>query len=469
MSNIAVNTSSVPSQLLMLLNTNGIDPGTQAGYELCKQLWIYHPLGGKLVEKPVNLALSKPRKINVDAEPKDMLTQAFEAEWEALGATNHIRDVMYISRCYGAGGIVYGCPTIPTDKPIDPWSLPGMELYFNQLDPLNMAGSIVTNQNPNAPDFQKPLNYTTAAGQPYHPSRASVIFNGTPIYLAFQSSAYGYTGRSVFQRVLYPMRSYIQSMVTDDMVTFKAGLLIAKIKQGGSIVNGLMQAFSGIKRSLLQQGTTGNVLSIEPDEDIMSIDLQNTHTAMTTARDNIVANIAAGSDVPAQLIKEEAFANGFGEGTEDSKSIVQFIDGVRVDMAPLFRFFDKIVKHRAWNKDFFEAVKADCPEIYEGLTYEQAFYKWDKAFKPAWESLLEQSAEEKAKAYEYKVKNLTEIMRTMLPVVDPENRAVLLQWAADNLNEMPEMFYSQLIMDYEALAEYVPPVPMVEPTEPKPK
>ena len=251
MSEITVSNTSLNNNLSTLLTDKEIQPGDQAGYELCKQIWQYHPLGGKLVEKPIKLALSKPRSLTIDAQPKEMLLEAFQKEWDKLGATNHIRDVMYLNRTYGAAAIVMGSPDMPTTEALDPWKLPELEIYFNQLDPLNLAGSIVTNQNPNAPDFQKPLAYTTAAGQPYHPSRSVVVFNGTPIYLSFQSSAFGFTGRSVFQRALYPLRSFIQSMVTDDLVTFKSGLIIAKMKPAGSIVNRLMQQAAGIKREYL--------------------------------------------------------------------------------------------------------------------------------------------------------------------------------------------------------------------------
>lgn len=469
MSDITISSNSVPSQLMSLLNSEGIEPGDQAGYELCKQLWIYHPLGGKLVEKPVILALSKPRIITVDAEPKKMLVDAFEREWDELGATNHIRDVMFLNRCYGAAGIVFGAEGQATNEPIDLWKLPNMRLYFNQLDPLNMAGSIVTNQNPNAPDFQKPMRYLTAAGQPYHPSKSCIVFNGTPIYLSYQSSGFGYTGRSVFQRALYPLKSYIQSMVTDDMVTFKAGLLIAKQKPAGSIVNNLMQTWGAIKRTMLQQGATGNVLMIDLDEEIEAIDLKNTDTAMTTARDNIIANIAAGSDVPAMLIKDEAFANGFGEGTEDTKAIVQYVDGIRRDMAGLFAFFDKIVMHRAWNMEFYETVKAAYPEAIGGMSYEQAFYKWKFAFAAKWESMLEQTDEEIAKAVESKIKSMVELLRTLLPEMDPENKAEAICWAAGILNEMEEVFGVPLTLDFEALAAYEPPIPQPGLTEPKPR
>jgi hypothetical protein len=469
MSNITITTTSVGGTLMEILTSGDIQPGDNAGYELCKTLWEYHPLGGKLIEKPIAMALSKPRLINVDAEPKEMLVDAFNREWDKLGATNHIRDVSFIKRAYGASAIVIGSPNVATTEPLDLWKLADQDIYFNQLDPLNLAGSIVTNQNPNAPDFQKPLAYSTAAGQPYHPSRSVVVFNNTPIYLSFQSSAFGFTGRSVFLRALYPLKSFIQSMITDDLVTFKAGLLIAKQKPAGSIVNNLMQIASGIKRTYLQQGATGNVLSIDIDEAIEAINLTNTDTAMTTARNNIIANIAAASDVPALLLKDEALTQGFGEGTEDAKAIVQFIDGIRNDMDSLFKFFDKIVQHRAWNRQFFEAVQNQYPEIYRDKTYEQAFYMWQNAFKADWTSLMEEPPSEKVKVADTKIKSINEILRTVLPVVDPQNRATLIQWAQDNINEMEDLFESSLNLDSDLIAEYEPPTPIEAPKEPKSK
>ena len=469
MSYTSITSTAIGSQLMDLLSAEQIVPGSDIGYQLCKLIWEFHPLGGKLVEKPIKLALSKPRVITVDAEPKDMLVDAFNKEWENLGATAHIRDTMYLKRVYGASAIVYGADTIPTDQPIDPWLLPDLNLYFNQLDPLNLAGSIVTNQNPNAPDFQKPLAYTTAAGQPYHPSRAVVLFNGTPIYLSFQQSAFGFTGRSVFQRALYPLKSFVQSMITDDLVTFKAGLLIAKQKPAGSIVNRLMQTAAGIKRTYLQEGATGNVLSIDIDEEIEAIDLNNTSTAMTTARDNIIANVAAASDVPALLLKDEAFTQGFGEGSEDAKAIVQYIDGIREEMHSLYKFFDKIIQHRAWNREFFEAIKNKYPEAYGNKTYEEAFYHWQNKFEANWESLMEEPESEKVKVEDIKLKGITEMLRTMLPAVDPMNRARLIEWAQDNLNEMPNMFQSHLDMDIDDLKDYEPPTPMEELKEPSPR
>ncbi len=466
MSDISISNTSLPSPLMSFLQTDSIEPGTPAGYETCKAIFEYHPLAPKIIEKPIVLALSKPRIITMDCHPKEMLIKAFQDEWDSLDATNIIRDVTFLKRVYGVSAVIYGAEGIPTDKEIDPWQLPYLNLYFNKLDPLNLAGSTVTNQNPNAPDFQKPLEYITAAGQPYHPSRSKIVYNNAPIYLSFQPSGFGFTGRSVFQRALYPLKSFVQSMVTDDLVTFKAGLLVIKQKQSGSIVNRLMQTASGIKRSYLQQGVTGNVLSIDIDEDIESIDLNNTDTAMTTARDNIIANIAAATDVPAILLKDEALANSFAEGSQDAIAIAQYVTSLRNDMRTLFDFFDKIVMHRAWNKEFFDAVQAKYPDMYAGKTYEQAFYEWKDAFTPIWDSMIEETPSELVKTEEVKLKGITETLRTTLPVVNPENRALLIQWAQDNLNEMSDMFTSSMQLDMEQIAEYEPPEPLTAPTEP---
>ena len=450
-----VNNSISP--LMQILESENIIPGTQAGYELCKQLWIYHPLAGKIVEKPIRLAMSKERTISVDCSVKEEVIEAFEKEWDRLNATNFIRDTMFINRAYGASAIIFGAKDIPTDKVIDVWDLANIEIYFNVFDPLNLAGSIVTNQNPNAPDFQKPLEYITAAGQPYHPSRSQVMFNGTPIYLSFQSSTFGFTGRSVFQRALYPLKSFISSMLTDDLVSMKSGLIIAKLKPSGSVVNRMIQGAAGIKRSYLQNSTTGNVLSIDVDESIESIDLNNTNEAMTVARDNIIANVATSTDVPALLLKDEAFTQGFGEGSEDAKAIVQFLEGIRDDMRPLYSYFDKIVQHRAWNREFFETMCNLDPDTYAQMSYEQAFYMWQDNFSAEWDSLIEEPVSEKVKVDEVKLKGIIEICRTILPISDGDNRARIVEWLVDNVNEMDETFKSQLNLDYEELANYIPP------------
>ena len=140
-------------------------------------------------------------------------------------------------------------------------------------------------------------------------------------------------------------------MQTDDMVSRKAGVLVAKLKPAGSIVSGLMAKAAGLKRSVIQESKTDNVISISPEEEIESLNLQNIDGAMTAARKNILENIAAADDMPARMLTEETLAQGFGEGSEDAKKEAQYIDRIRQWMQPLYDFFDPIVMYRAWNED----------------------------------------------------------------------------------------------------------------------
>jgi len=460
MSFVQLNSTGLPSELMQILQWENVQVGSMPSYQLCKLLWEYHPLAGKIIEKPIALALGKPRKIDIACGIEDQLKEAFEREWDRIGATNHIRDTMHLSRVYGASAIIYGSPDVPTADPIDPWDLADVQdLYFNHLDPLNLAGSLVTNQDPNAPDFQKPWQYITAAGQPYHPSRSCVVFCGTPIYLAYQGSSYSFSGRSLFLRGLYPLKSFIQTMTVDDLVSLKSGVLIAKIQQSGSIVNKLMQQATGYKRQLLQEAQNGNVLSIQPEESIESINLQNTDKAMTTARDNIIANIATASDVPAILLKDEAFVHGFGEGTEDTKAVVQYIDSIRKDMTPLFMYFDKIVQHRAWNEEFYDSLANNYPDEIGNKSYEEFFYWAQGLFKAEWPSLMEEPKSEIVRRDSEKLKAMTDVLNSLLPALDPENKARAVQWFEENINGMTELFASPMELDVDALAEYVPVAP----------
>ena len=127
--------------------------------------------------------------------------------------------------------------------------------------------------------------------------------NEDPIYLAYNPAAFGFTGRSVYQRALFPLKSFIQTMRTDDMVAVKGGLLITKIASAGAVVNKVMQALGGFKRMLLKRGKTGEVLQIGPQDGIESIDLSDLEKPLDSARKHILENIAAAADMPAIILE----------------------------------------------------------------------------------------------------------------------------------------------------------------------
>ncbi|HEO9044221.1 TPA: DUF1073 domain-containing protein [Enterobacter kobei] len=449
--------AQLDSALMNIMSATSIDPGDQAGYELCKQIWQYHPLGGKLVEKPINMALFKPRLNTLDDDPDGRIVRAFEEVWKRLGVTEKIRNLFFVVRCYGAGAIGVGSRRKSSRSAIDLWSLSESDIYINVFDPLNVAGSLVTSQDPNSPDFQSPAEFIRTNGKGWHPSRTQRVFNGAPIYLSYQSSAFGYTGRSVFQRCLYPLRSFLTTMITDNMVAEKAGVLIEKTDQNGSIASGLMAKVTGFKRKMLKNAQVGNVISVGKGDAIESLNLQNIDGAMKTARDNIISAIASGSDTPAELIREEGFAEGWGDGTEDSKTMAQYIDSVRQTIDPVIAFFENIVQHIAWDEDFFNAIRNDLPDEFEGKNYRQVFYHWQSKFTSEWVSLQQRSEDETRKGESELLDKATKLFESVSRHVDPENKSRLIEWCAEVVNSMESFNDIPLVLDYDAIASYTPP------------
>ncbi|HHH0255279.1 TPA: phage portal protein [Yersinia enterocolitica] len=457
--------SSSP-ELSLLLDGDDIQPGSSVGYQICKTIYLYHPLGGKMVDRPIKMAMNEPRTVHVSQTfaLEQRLRDAFEREWRSLGADKHIANAARIAKIYGTSAIAMLVDNHEPSLALDFRTLYKNNVSFNILDPLNTAGSIVLNQDPNAQDFQK-VEGIRVAGKAYHKSRCVVIQHEDPIYLAYNPAAFGFTGRSVYQRALFPLKSFIQTMRTDDMVAVKGGLLVTKIQGPSSVVNNMMQKLSGIKRMMLKRGKTGEVLQIGDKDSIESIDLSNLEKPLDSARNHILANIAAAADMPAIILNSETFTKGFGEGTEDAKAVAVYIDGQREWLDELYNYFIRICQYRAWSIEFFQSLRADMPEIKN--TYSLYFTKWINNFEYAWPSSLKEPESEKVKVDETRFKAIVSTLEILLPQLtsDPDNRATLIEWACENANANEHLFPQRLNLDYDSLLNN-PPEQIPGPQEP---
>jgi hypothetical protein len=458
--------------LMRILDADDIVPGASPSYEACKEIYSYHPLGAKMAEAPIEEAQSQEREISIPGGPEDDLRQAFQREWMAIGMTGAdevIKAHQTLKRVYGiaslgVGGKFLNGTEMPTNEPLPYDRLHEMELYFNAWDPLNTAGSLVLNQDPNAPDFQKP-QYIRVAGKDYHSSRAVIALNESPIYIEWTNSAFGFVGRSVYQRALFPLKTYIQTMITDQAVAEKAALLVAKMKSPGSVIDQRARSWFGLKRNAIKGAKTGNVVSIGIDESIESIDLKNLRDAAEFSRNNCIKNISTAAKMPASMLYQETLTEGFGEGSEDAKIIARFIDRMRIEMQPDYRFMDEIVMRRAWSPEFYKIIQRKYAE-YQRVPYETAFYEWKNAFTAKWPNLLVEPDSEKAKVDDIIMKSAISLYEVVSPQLDPPNKARATIWLAEVANERKNLFSNPLELDEDALAAYVPPEPE---TEPKPE
>ncbi|HFN0472830.1 TPA: phage portal protein [Klebsiella pneumoniae] len=454
---------SCSPELITLLDSDDIQPGMSAGYQTCKTIYLFHPLGGKMVDRPIKMAMNESRTVHISQAYgiEQRLRDAFEREWKALGADKHIANAARISRIYGVSAIAMLVDNQESSSAVDYRTLYKHNVTFNILDPLNTAGSIVLNQDPNAQDFQR-VDGIRVAGKPYHKSRCVVQQNEDPIYLAYNSAAFGFTGRSVYQRALFPLKSFIQTMRTDDMVSVKGGLLVTKIQGPSSVVNNMMQKLSGIKRMMLKRGKTGEVLQIGANDSIESIDLSNLEKPLDSSRNHILENIAAAADMPAIILNSETFAQGFGEGTEDARSVAVYIDNIREWLEPLYDYFIRICQYRAWSIEFFNSLRADFPDLKN--TYSLYFSSWINNFEYRWPSSLKEPESEKVKVDEIRFKAIVSMLEVLLPQfnTDDENRALTIEWALANANANESLFPQRLDLDIDSLKANRPQQPQGE-------
>lgn len=455
-----LSTSNIGLAMSNLITTGDIALGSGPGYETCKNIYLYHPLGAKIAEKPIELAQSQMREIVIPGvgSAGDKCKEEFEKVWEEFGSNNIIFNGMSLSRVYGVAVIALIEIGKDSKKPIDYTKLRKENIVFNVYDPLNVAGSLVLDQNPLSPKF---LHVTEVAvgGQAFHRSRTRVIMNENPVYLAYQNSGFGFTGRSVYQRALLPLKSFVQTMITDDMVSVKAGVIIAKIKQAGSVINQAMRRLFGGKRDVVKEAIVGNVISIGTEgEEIETLNMQNLEGPFKVARDNILNNIASAVPMPAKMLTDESFAGSLHEGTEDARAQARYIDRIREKMEPLYIWMDKIIQRLAWTPEFFETLKAseEFAEVLADMDYETFFWRASNSFKAKWPSLMKEPDSELVKVDKVKIEGIMSWVQEIMPHLPQEEKAKVLLWANDELNNLRLIFTSRLDLDYEAIAAHTP-------------
>ncbi|MHB8565108.1 MAG: anti-CBASS protein Acb1 family protein, partial [Acidiferrobacteraceae bacterium] len=469
--------AGLSSSLVELLMAPDIVPGTMPGYQLCKTIFVSHPLGAVLTDAPIRRAQGLPRTITIPTLGEDRLVEQYERTWNELGrvgGTVLLHNLFSLSRVYGIASLAVGEVGKDTAEPLDMDGVADADLFFNILDPLNTAGSLVLNLDPNSPDFLKPRGAVSVSGKVWHPSRLFVKMNESPIYIEYTTSAFGFVGRSVYQRALYPLKSFVQSMITDQMVTQKAGLLVYKAESPGSLIDNVIKSAFGQKRGAIKSGVTGQVLSIGVTEAIETLNMQNVDKAAEFVRTNILKNIASAAGMPASIILQEAMVSGLADGTEDANKEIAYLDHLREEMDPAYAFLDAICRRKAWTPAFYETLRSDYSDFGEG-GFESALHDWIRSYKASWPNLKIEPDSEKVKTEDVQMKAVIALAEVLLPDADPATKAKIFTWVAENVNGREHLFAGMLDIDEDEILTYFEENQQrseeaqdKEPSEPKP-
>lgn len=431
-------------------------------YNLCKQLYVYHPLGKRIVDLPIDLTLNKERILNVKHELSPELIDQFNKKWKELNLTRAIRNLAVTSRLYGIAALfikikdIDDSENIPNDKNLNDYTITPL-VY----DALNIAGSATQNQNLESADFLE-LKEVYRSGQALAKDRSIILSNGDPIYIEYINSAYGFAGRSVFQNCASLLQSYVDVMGADNTVARKAALIIAKMQQSGSPTNLQGKAFEQ-KRELILEGINNNILNVGINEDISTLNMTNVDNSIDTARRHIIEDIANAIDLPVVLLNGQKFTAGFGEGSEDTKNIGRHVDSKRQWLEPIFNFCDNLVMDLAWDFNFIDSLNSQNSSFFDKnlpieekkRIYKIRFQELKNGFSYSFPSFLTETESEILDGDVKKINSIKTIFDSVYDKVDPQTKSQLICWMMDNFNDLRSVNKVKIDYDPEEIEEFV--------------
>ncbi len=432
-------------------------------YRLCKAIYIYHPLGKRIIDLPIDLSMGQERIISVKHETKsDELTEQFIKVWNSFNLKNIIRRLATMSRLCGIAALFLKVEGYSDYEPL-PLDIDWSELKITALvyDAMNIAGSASNNQDVMSEDFLK-IKDVLRNGQALAKDRSYILTNGDPLYNEFSTSGFGFTGRSVYQNCIHLLRTWLDIDLADSMVARKCGLIIAKENNIGSATE-IREKSLNLKRTLLKYGKTNDVLSVGGSTTIESLNLQNIDGSLDMVRNHVLENIANASDIPTIILGQQKFTQGFGEGGEDTKNVGRFIESIREWERGVYQFIDNFVMRIAWNFNFLKSLNKDNGDIFSTKDeakitidrYLQVFYALKQSFNYTFPSFLTETESQIADGDAKKLSMITEVYDRLFSNVDADLKPKLANWLIDSVNNLRSTNKIRLDIDESELSNSI--------------
>src|ERR1700739_2259426 len=110
--------STLGTALESILCADDIVPGAGPSYQLCKEIYLFHPLGQKLTEAPIKFAQAFPREVTIPDGPEDECRRAFEEQWAADKIDTTICNVATQARVYGIASLALLEKDVDASQPL---------------------------------------------------------------------------------------------------------------------------------------------------------------------------------------------------------------------------------------------------------------------------------------------------------------------------------------------------------------
>ena len=397
----------------------------------------HHPLLLAITGKPVIDALG--RGFEYSFPDTNIVPEAKERfEKIANQATVPVIRAFKLAFVYGAAGIGLVVNNEDPNKPIDTgWFSQQLENGYaiSTFDSLITAGSFTANIDPNSVEFQKVLDFSVN-GKKYHYSRCKVVFNPLedPNYLQWESTAYGFVSASIIKRALPALQDYLLNKIAKRKLLKKVASFVHKQDAKSTVYDKITEYVAKIKRSKVEDLTSGEAVIIGTEESIESFNLSNHQQVMQFLSDDNMDDIANATGWQASYLKHAMLSTGMADGSNDAAQIDKMLYGVQNFTKPIFEWIDDILFYVAWTDSFIDSIALQYPDIYRGKTINQIRTLWRTGYERVFNPPTAEPAKDKAATDKTTVENISAIATLLQQVSSNQQLFDFVQNAFNTAN-----------------------------------
>ena len=307
---------------------------TNLTYQQAKNYYTHHPYGRKIVDFLVDMA-NLERNITFGKFP------------DAMGLfddlVNHTdQHEAIVEACKLA--LIYGESTlyILIESQNETLSNISEPLLYHEIKPSDKVRfSAVSPIQASSPTEQDPLNINflkkteiTINNKYVHPSRAIVLRNGIPLFLAFTDSAFQFSGRSIYQNSKNTLDTLLLLDIAKQRITSQTGLMIRTCTSQGSAGEEVLgddtnQNIIVAKATMTNISTTNNTLAIPEGDKVEYLASNDAAQAVLTLRDALLKELAASTGIPYQEFTGESYSSSLSEGSSEFKVLNQKLGNIQ--------------------------------------------------------------------------------------------------------------------------------------------
>lgn len=420
---------------------NTILEATKLTHDIAKLIYKSHPLANRLCRYPISMAISRGFEFKIPNAPQEAIDE-FTNGLNEFQLDTRIVQLHTLKKVFGVSSVIAGQSGRDTGDYLDFDLMANSDkndIYFNVLEPLITAGSIVSSLDPNSGKFLNPTR-VSAQGKYYHSSRCRVTQNEEEQadWLDYEATGFGFLARSAFYRAFPLLQIFLLIKLAEIKLTHKLGVLVIHHENPGNAITQQMEGVNLLKRAMIKMADVNNDILMGREDAVEAINLTNAQEVLTTLRDACLTDIAtAAGNMPASLLRNESLAQGNGDGTHDKEKEDLYFVETQKSLAATYKWADEIVQRAVWTREFVARVQENHSEL-QGKSYGYIIRLWQSGYERVFNPPSVPSEQEKAQTATTIVKAMADFVAAINSAakLGQENSSRVAMWMANNINDL---------------------------------